>query len=39
MTSKDDAKGHEFIARVKENLAATKDLNNKVIELGMADKD
>ncbi|MDD5286182.1 MAG: methyl-accepting chemotaxis protein [Desulfuromonadaceae bacterium] len=39
MTAKDDKKAHENIARIKEAIAAVGPLNNRVIELAMANKD
>ena len=39
MTSKDDTKGHDLIAKVRAAQADAKDLNNKVIELALAKKD
>ena len=39
MTAKDDAKGHEIIARVKGLQETARGLNNKVVELGLANRD
>jgi methyl-accepting chemotaxis protein len=39
MTTKDDAKGHERIAKVKAAQETARALNNKVIELSIARKD
>jgi methyl-accepting chemotaxis protein len=39
MTSKDDNKAHENIARIKDAIAVASPLNNRVIELAMAGKD
>ncbi len=38
MTPKDETKGHEVIAQVKAAQETARQLNNKVIELAMADK-
>ena len=39
MTAKDDKKGHDIIASVRAAVAVAAPLNNKVIELALADKD
>jgi methyl-accepting chemotaxis protein len=39
LTSKEDKKAHEIIAKIKEALVIATPLNNKVIELAMAAKD
>lgn len=39
LTTKTDAKSWEIIAKLKESVATSKELNNKVIELGMTGKD
>jgi methyl-accepting chemotaxis protein len=39
MTNKDDTKGHEIIAKVTEVQEISRPINNKVIDLTMADKD
>jgi len=39
MTSKDDKKAWEILAKIKESSAAVASLNNRVIELAMAHKD
>jgi len=39
MTTKDDKKAHELIAKVKEAIAVAGPLNSKVIELALAHKD
>jgi len=39
MTSKEDTKGHEVIAKVRAAQEAARDSNNRVVELGLAHKD
>ncbi len=39
LTSKDDTKGHEQIAKVKESTEKARPLNSKVLELALAGKD
>lgn len=39
LTSKDDIKGHELIAKIKEVQEKARQLNNKVLELALASKD
>ena len=39
LTSKDDTKGHEHIAKVKEATEKARPLNNKTLELALAGKD
>lgn len=39
MTAKDDKKGHEIIAKIRAAVAVAAPLNNKVMELALADKD
>jgi len=39
LTSKDDKKAHENITKIKEAITAAAPLNNRVIELAMANKD
>jgi len=39
MTSKEDTKGHELIAKITELQNVARTFNNKVVELALADKD
>jgi methyl-accepting chemotaxis protein len=39
MTSKDDGKGHEILARVKESYDATRGMNEKTMEMILADQE
>ena len=39
LANKRDPKGLELISKIKEAIATSKELNNKVIDLGMANKD